>query len=238
MNSLSSFYNGFSINTAVGNNAFSFPHRKNQSIYVAPLISGSLAELEEGNHISFSEIVEGKEVNFNGLKYFLHLNHKGTEVFIFDNHNHAFFFWAYAFHKKIIGFGEKLVHVDQHKDMRNPDHFISGNAFKNLQKVFEYTNFELNVGNFIQPAVKLGLFKKVEFIDSSLSFENDISGPLVLDIDIDIFSEDLEYINNSLKIKKIRKYIKQAKFITIATSPFFVDQKRAIEKIKQIFELC
>ena len=235
MRYLSSFYNGFSIDTAVGNNAFSFLQRMDQSIYVAPLINGTLKELQESHHVSFSEIVEGKEFNLSGLQYFLHWNFKDTEVFIFDNHNHAFFFWSYAVQKKIIGFGETLVHIDQHKDMRAPDRFISKNEFKNLKRVFEYVNFELNVGNFIQPATHLTLFKSVEFIDSSQSFENDITGQIVLDIDMDIFSKDLEYIDNSLKIEKIKKYIKQAKFITIATSPFFIEQSLAINKIKEIF---
>ena len=40
MNDLSDFYNGFAIENEVGNNAFSFPKRKNKSIYVAPLIKG------------------------------------------------------------------------------------------------------------------------------------------------------------------------------------------------------
>ncbi len=235
MNDLSDFYNGFTIENEAGNNAFSFSNRKNKSIYVAPLINGSLNDLEITQHISFSEIVDGKEFNFQGLKNFLHCEISGKEVLIFDNHNHAFFFWAYAYNKKIIGFGEKLVHVDQHTDMRVPNNLIKRNDFKNLQKVFEYTNFDLNVGNFIQPALKIGLFREIKIIDSLYSFKKNISGSIVLDLDMDIFSADLEYIDNNLKVEKIKKYIKQAKFITIATSPFFIDQTIAIQRIKQLF---
>ena len=55
------------------------------------------------------------------------------------------------------------------------------------------------------------------------------------DIDMDIFSQDMEYINDDLKISKIKEFAQQARFITIATSPFFIDQKIAIERIKKIF---
>lgn len=232
---ISYFYKGFSIDSEVGNNAFSFSQRKNKSIYVAPLIKGNLSDLKVADHISFSEVVNQVEYNFSGLNSFLHWKFNNKEVFIFDNHNHAFFFWAYAFQNKIIGFGETLVHIDQHTDMRIPDQLINKNSFQNAQNVFEYTNFVLNVGNFIQPALNIGLFKSIKIIDSSYAFEKDISGSIVLDIDMDLFSKDLEYIDHSLKIRKIKKYINQAKFITIATSPFFIDQKFAIEKIKELF---
>lgn len=235
MNDLSFFYNGFKIDKDVGNNAFSFSERQNKAIYVAPLIIGSLDKLEIAKHISFCEIVDSKEYSLPGLKYFLHWNFLDKDIFIFDNHNHAFFFWAYALQNKIIRFGETLVHIDQHSDMRNPDRFIGKNDLWDLQKVFDYTNFELNVGNFIKPAINIGLFKTVEIIDSSSSLEREISGRFVLDIDMDFFCEDLNYIDNDLKIKVIKKYIKLANFITIATSPFFMDQRKAIDKILELF---
>jgi UPF0489 domain len=232
---LKDYYKGFSISTAVGNNAFSFDQRTQRKIYVPPLKDGTPADLAIGLDIVFSEIEEGREKNFCGLKNFIHWQKEGREYFIFDNHNHAFFFWAYALQKKRIDFGETLVHVDQHTDMREPLKWISKKEFMDANQVFNYTNFKLNVGNFIQPAIKVGLFKSVEIIDSSVTFEKSFSGPIVLDVDMDIFSAEMDYIPKSIKIAKIRAYEKQAKFVTIATSPFFLDQQKAIQLIHEIF---
>jgi UPF0489 domain len=228
-------YNGFSISEAVGNNAFSFDKRKQSEIFIPPLIDGTPADLSIGQQIAFSELEDGKEKNFYGLKNFIHWQKEGREYFIFGNHNHAFFFWAYACQKGLITWGETLVHVDQHTDMRAPDKWITKKEFLNSEKVFNYTNFELNVGNFIQPAIKIGLFKSVEIIDSSVTFEKSFSGQIVLDVDMDIFSAEMDYIPKSIKIAKIRAYEKQAKFVTIATSPFFLDQQKAIQLIREVF---
>jgi len=229
------FYNGFHLTKPVGNNAFSFDNRKNKKLYIPSLIEGTPNDLSIGRHIAFSEIVDGEERNFSGLKNFIHFKKGTTEIFIFDNHNHAFFFWAHAYKKGLIDFGDKLVHVDQHTDMREPEKWISQENFQDFQNVFDYTNFELNVGNFIQPALKMGLFNSVEIVDSSLSFEKSFSENIVFDLDMDIFSDDMDYIPESVKIAKIKEYEKQAKFITIATSPFFIDQGKAISLIQSIF---
>ena len=78
----------------------------------------------------------------------------------------------------------------------------------------------LNVGNFIQPALKHGIFSEVIIIDSSYGFDLDIQGEFVLDIDLDIFSKDMEYISYDLRINKIKELIEKARVITIASSPF------------------
>ena len=230
-----SLYSGFSIDKAVGNNAFSYEQRNIKSIHVAPLIKGDLNDLAVSDHISFSEIVGGREYDLPGLKCFMHWQYKGRECFIFDNHNHAFFFWVYALQKSLFKAGGTLLHVDQHTDMRKPQKWIAKDELNDLEKVFEYSNYELNVGNFIQPALHCGLFSAIDIIDSSYTFENEYDGPFVLDLDIDIFSKDMDYIDDKLKISKIREYAEKASFITIATSPFFIEQNLAIEKIKEIF---
>ena len=230
-----SFYTGFTIDKAVGNNLFSYQDRKNKSITIPALIKGTPNNLQVSEYISFSEIVDSVEYNLCGLKNFIHWEYNGKECFIFDNHNHAFFFWVYALQKKLFEWGMPLVHVDQHTDMRKPERFITKEDFNNPLRVFEYANFELNVGNFIQPALNLGLFKEMDVIDSSYTFDSVYEPPFVLDIDMDIFGIDMNYIPDDLKIKKIREFAQHAKFITIATSPFFIDQNVVIKKIKEIF---
>ena len=117
--------------------------------------------------------------------------------------------------------------------MRNPVDYTV--YLDNLNDVFRYTNKVLNVGNFIQPALKKGVFCDVDIIDSSYGFNLDIEGEYVLDIDLDIFSKDMDYIPYDLKVSKIKDLIKKAKVITIASSPFFIEQDYAIKVLKELF---
>ena len=102
--------------------------------------------------------------------------------------------------------------------------------------IFQYTNYVLNVGNFIQPALDTGLISSVEMINSITAFDNPIPEKFILDIDMDIFAPELDFMDNSIKLMKLQSYIKIASFITIATSPFFIDQSLAINYINQLFE--
>ncbi|RLD13896.1 hypothetical protein DRI50_06320 [candidate division KSB1 bacterium] len=233
---LKKLYSGFEITAPLGNNAFSFDSRENKKIYVPALITAKISAVQTGSRVAFSEIEGGQEKNRCGLKNFIHYSVGQKNIFIFDNHNHAFFFWLAGYLAGEIIPGGKLIHIDQHSDMRKPQArlpFRLKDKFS-LQDVFDYTNFVLNVGNFIQPALDLNLFSGVEIIDSSYAFGNPVPSGFVLDIDMDIFSEDMDYIDFNLKLGKIRKYIEKAGFITIATSPFFMEQQKAIDIIGRL----
>ena len=237
---LQKYYKGFYIHEPLGNNAFSFSKRKNKRIYVPPIIEGSADDLALGEKVAFSEIPDpanNAEINVQGLKEFVYLKYQGKDVFIFDNHNHAFFFWVYALKIGKLKFGETLVHVDQHRDTRAPaKHFVFPAVSEmDLQTAFQYANFELNVGNFIKPALQANIFKKLEVIDSREAFEKPVGEGCALDLDMDIFSKDMAYIPKEYKIERIKKYVSSASFITIATSPFFMDQVEAIRLIKVLF---
>lgn len=235
---LQTCYRGFWIDQPRGNNAFSFQQRKHRKIYVAPLISGEPGDLAVGEEIAFSEVNEGQEVNCRGLKQFIYLQKDGKDIFIFDNHNHAFFFWMAGLKAGKLKKGGALVHVDQHRDMREPETYFEWGAREEIEieKVCQYTNFHLNVGNFIRPALKLGIFSTLEIIDSSTAFQREFSAGIVLDIDADIFAEEMNYIARDYKIARLRRYIAAADFITIASSPYFIQQESAIGSIRQLLE--
>ncbi|MEJ2053207.1 MAG: UPF0489 family protein [Calditrichaceae bacterium] len=237
-NNIYDFYHGFFIDQPAGNNAFSFSRRKNKKIYVPSLIRGDLCDLSVGNEIVFSEIEDGVEKNKHGLKKFIHRTVNEKDIFIFDNHNHAFFFWMWGWFQRKVKSNTVLVHIDQHTDLRQPKNPFPGKLKKNLslEKVFRYTNYVLNVGNFIQPALNFGLISSLEMINSTAAFDNPVPAKYILDIDMDIFAPELDYMDNSLKIAKIQSYITSASFITMATSPYFIEQERAVKFIHQIFE--
>ena len=235
---LQQYYNGFYIDRPVGNNAFSYSKRKNKKIFVPSIIEGNTDNLTVGKEAAFSEIVNGDaggvEVNPSGLKNFIYLRQRNKDVFIFDNHNHAFFFWAYALKLGKMNFGSTLVHVDQHRDTREPAKMFALSKPRDidLKAAFEYTNLELNVGNFIKPALAANIFAKLEIIDSREAFAKSFFPGFVLDIDLDIFSNDMAYIDEKYKVERIKNYLQSASLVTMATSPFFMDQVRAIELIK------
>jgi hypothetical protein len=233
------YYSGFYINKPVGNNIFSYDERDNKSIFVPTLINGNLEDVLVGDKIVFNEIDEDEfenryEVRSVGLKNFVYFKYEDKEIYIFDNHNHAFYFWINSLNNEMFTKGCKLVHIDQHKDMREPDNYRVD--IYNIEDVFRYTNFVLNVGNFIKPALYHNIFNEVIIIDSSFGFEEVVEGEIVLDIDLDIFSDDMSYLSYDMRIDKIREYIKKSKVITIATSPFFIEQEYAIKVLKELFK--
>ena len=237
--SIQNFYHGFFIHDPLGNNAFSYPQRTNQKIFVAPLMPGNLNDLAIGEEIAFSEMEEGREINRAGLKNFIYWNPGAKKhIFIFDNHNHAFFFWMYALKSRAFPPGLTLVHVDQHRDMREPQIPLIADHWQklSLREAFDYTNFQLNVGNFLKPALALNIFSGVQFIDRTEMFSTHLPDHFILDLDMDVFSPVMNYIDEEFKIEKIRGYIARADFITISTSPFFMDQKIALQLIKKIFD--
>ena len=60
------------------------------------------------------------------------------DVYIFDNHNHAFYFWIKSLKKGNFTKGCKLVHVDQHKDTREPENYNVD--IDNIDDVFRVSN--------------------------------------------------------------------------------------------------
>lgn len=226
-------YKGFYIDKPYGNNVFSYEERENKKIFVPKLIEGDLGSVEIGDNIVFNEIDEDNEIKAKGLKNLVQYRLNDKTIYIFDNHNHAFYFWIKSLKDKQFNKRCKLVHVDQHKDMREPIHYNVD--IESLDSVFAYTNKVLNVGNFIQPALKKGIFSQVIIIDSSYSFDVSIEGEYVLDVDLDIFSKDMDYIPYDFRLNKIKNLIRDAKVITMATSPYFIEQDYAIKVLKEIF---
>lgn len=193
------------------------------------------------------EIAENQTVKaFPGLQNFLQLKlKKQPPIYIFDNHNHAFYFWHFEKSIKNLTEYSTIIRFDQHRDSRIPASFLTPQQSRDLDQVFQYTNEILNVGNFIPAALKTGIIKKIILIDSAYSLENfrknqlpkiKTQQPIILDIDLDFFAPELDYIDNQLKLDTIKKLLPLAATITIATSPFFIDQKLALDWCHKILQ--
>ncbi|WAW14997.1 UPF0489 family protein [Peptostreptococcus equinus] len=228
-------YGGFFIKEAVGNNAFSYDERENKKIYVPELIEANLSDVKLGNMPSFIEIEDGVENICTGLEYMYKIvedKYSAKQIYLFDNHNQSFYFWCKALNENFINKGLKLLHVDQHKDTRPAENYEVD--ISNMNEVNRYTNEVLNVGSFIDPAMKLGIFSELFIVDSTYTLRNIVKGPYVLDLDLDFFSIDMDYIDYDEKIERVREYIGEASLITIATSPYFIEQERAIKALNDL----
>lgn len=250
----------FYLTDPLGNNAFDYQQRAQShpepQLRIAPLIE--LKHLNKSSppisqeisknlvisrEIAFTADDDGKIKNCAGLENFLLINdvyQPKQKLFIFDNHNHAFYFWHLArLQTPSLKLPATLIHIDQHKDSRIPGDFITPKESLDLNEVFRYTNEILNVGNFIPPAFKTGLIDEMILIDSEKTlneFQPTSLGnkTIILDIDVDFFAPQLDYIGNHKKLQLIHQLLPLASVITIATSPFFIDQQLAIEWVEKI----
>ncbi len=188
---------------------------------------------------------EGKEVeNFRG---------GAKKIYIFDNHNHALYFWLLERNNWFLWDNNTLYHIDEHADYRDPWEYLLKPDSLNNKKVFEYVNFsKINVGNYIISAEKEGVIKETIQLRSSLALEKFLeksltpppsgtplekgrwNGWIILNLDLDFFCENLDFIDFELKKKTVKKIFDKASLVTISTSPFFINQELALQRLKDL----
>lgn len=239
----------FFITEPVSNNEFSFQERTNRRLYVPKLVQGTLNDVVPGNEVVFEDFDDdGVLRSCKGLREFVEMKLPDRKAdapipaYVFDNHNHAFAFWVKEWLAGNLHGGALLVHVDQHKDTRIPPEYLSKEDARDVTKVFEYTNRVLHVGDFIPAAQHIGLVKEIIFIDSERSIDEFdpaiLAGrDVILDIDLDFFQPELDYIGNERKLDLIARVMPKARVVTFATSPFFIDQFLALEWLRKICAL-
>ena len=237
MKTIEQLYNGFYLSKESANSKIS---NCTTPLRVAPINGVNNCEnLEiDYEHFAFAEKNENWEIEyFHGLKKFLWIkNSEFPPIFIFDNHNHAITFRYNIIYSKKIKDAE-LIHIDQHSDCReNKNHLELNRKENELEKVFSFCNQKCNVGNFIPPAIDSWIISKQIQIRSTTALEDlkiDKNQNYILDIDLDFCLNwiDRNKLNiESVEILKDRfgKIWKYALWITIATSPYFLNQEFAI----------
>jgi hypothetical protein len=81
---------------------------------------------------------------------------------VVEEHHEAFYVWNYAVQKGWLApNGNTLLHVDNHADMSVPRLRRRLTSIGGLSDLAEFTYHELDIGNFIWPAVYLGVFSRV-----------------------------------------------------------------------------
>lgn len=105
------------------------------------------------------------------------------------------------------------------------------------EAVVNFSHRCCNVGNFISPALDCGLIASVEQIrtEQKLLCLEKPAYDYIFDIDLDFWEERMGIVNLEATFKKTKNLIQSAKMVTIATSPYFLDQQKALELIESLF---
>lgn len=246
----------FFIDKPVWNNEFSFEQRINKRLFVPEIIDLDINDLDEikfqddKNKIAFEDFWFDDKLSTNyGLKNFYRIKIKWKEIILFDNHNHAFYFWYEARSRWIIGDNNTLIHIDEHADTRDNNKNILKPDSLDLEKIFTFTNQVLNVWDYIIPAQKEWIIWEIIQIRNSSNLDDYIEkyywnklysktlykNWIILNLDLDFFQKDLDFIDYDLKKKVILDAVEKSSFITVCTSPFFIEQDLAIKVFKDLF---
>jgi len=222
----------------VGNNTFVYNERKEffgkAEIVVPQLIVGTLDDVQLGYTIVFAEKVSEEIKEFTGLKNLVYLRIQDIPVYVMDNHNHALYCWYKEYLAWNIGKELPLIHIDQHSDMNDSAWRIDEKKEHDLSYIAQYVNEVCTIADFIQPAMRSGLISdciQVRTEYSLLHFDR-IEKPYVLDIDIDFWAPEMSVGEFDRTIEKARQLIAGASLVTIATSPCFIEQYKALEIVK------
>ncbi len=179
--------------------------------YLTPIKKWTISDVKLGSHIVFEEIDE--KWKLHQCKWLEHIVQIDPNIVVVDNHDRAL-----EFRPKWL----PVIHIDQHTDMRP------------VSKEW------INVGNFLRYALDEWIISWVQQINTEYSLLNfDLKqikkSDYILDIDLDFWHPDMSIENFYKTIEITQELIKKARFITIATSPYFMDQNLALSILKQLF---
>lgn len=236
----------FFLDKPVWNNAFSFNNRVNKKLYIPSLIKiNNLDDIKlqkDKDKIAFEDFDFDDKLSTNyGLKNFYEIVWRWKNIYLFDNHNHAYFFWYLSRDKWIISDNNTLLHIDEHADTRDNDKHLLKPYSYDLEDVFRFTNEVLNVGDYIIPAKEEWIIwdiiqiRNTDNLNYYLENRDKFKDNIILNLDLDFFQPDLDFIDYDLKKKVILDIWQKASIITVSTSPFFIDQDLAIKVFKDLF---
>lgn len=169
-------------------------------------------------------------------------NHAPTPIYIIDNHNHALYCWWKEWEAWVIEKGLPVVHIDQHSDMNDPKEWIGTTNQQTLESIARYTNEVCTIADFIKPAQKVGLIGECKQVRSEYALLHDwwahnnqsSHTPYILDIDLDFWAPAMSIQQVEKTFTITRRLIASAEIVTIATSPYFIDQDEALRILRRL----
>lgn len=245
----------FQITKNIGNNVFCFNKSKKSEIHIPNLIKTNISDFQNNmldyiktwDNTAFREEKNWEIIEYKGLQNFIEINwdkeNLNQNIYIFDNHNHALYFRYKEYFKWNISKWISLIHIDQHTDM-NENKFTIASKIKQsvtIEDIFQFTNYNCNVWNFIKPGVEEWLIWNIIQINTEYSLlKNTViarnEAIQVLDIDLDFRAPEMSIQKYQETIEITKNLIKNSRVVTIATSPYFLNQNLAIKIIKDLFQ--
>ena len=213
----------------IWNNQFCFNQVENPKIWVADTVDWTVENLEIWENTVFREMKNGKVIEYKWLKIFIRINNNNQSIYIFDNHNHSLKYRIDEYKHWNVPFWFDLIHIDQHTDMNLSEFELD----LNNPQIDVY-----NVWNFIQPAIKSWLIKDVIQINTEYKLLNYeiYKKDLILDIDLDFRAPEMSIGKHKETITKVKNLISKSRVVTIATSPYFLDQNTDIKIFKDLLQ--
>lgn len=221
--------------TAPGGNNNTRRGRRLSPLRVAAVTQGDLHNLSLSTDIALSSVsrATGALEEACGLNTFMYFDWQGVPGIVFDNHNHALYFWYEARQLGLFKGPAQLLHVDAHRDGSVPPRPLSDTS--TLPDVFWYVNNVVEVGSFIQPALANGFFSSWAWLNTLETIQTQWPAGYVLDLDLDIFAGLEVSEDESRLIQAIQNLALRAVFMTVATSPLYIPQDRAIRLAQKLF---
>lgn len=233
----------FYITEELWNNKLSFKKRgESPKLYVPSLIDATFDDIKLWNEVVFEDfwMTDDNLHSCKWLQNYYRIKWQWKEIILVDNHNTVLYFWYEARQRWLIWNDNELIHIDEHSDLWECEWKLSKENSKDLEKVFYFTNYVCNVWNYIKPALEEWIIKNCHQIRSEYSLNehknHQINWNIILNIDLDFWSPWLDFIDYELKKEITIAYAKKAKVITVCTSPFFIDQERALEVFFDLFK--
>jgi hypothetical protein len=231
------------LTTPLGNNSISYNQRKalgSKCELFIPNIQTikSIDDVQLGSEIVFEEIDHrGQLRSLTGLTALYQMGN----IRIMDNHNYALFARSQmtATTIPIVPIAPILIHIDAHADLDEPLR-----AKDTDENRWTYTSTGITVGSFIQPAIEHHIISDCIQIRSYYALEQlaarnwPLATPLILDLDLDFRAhEDAIPTHHIQTLKQLivpHDPLVPIATITIATSPYFLDQKKAMKFLQQL----
>jgi hypothetical protein len=152
-----------------------------------------------------------------------------------DNHHHALYFRLEILTKKPHQ-TYHVLHIDAHADLGTNPHQIQKDQLKDQTYRRNFVNHHCEIGNFITPFTQLGTVTQIRTSHTleEVAQQKRPDQSIILDIDLDFRSLDQKIPSYQLTI--LRKLIQQSDLVTIATSPFFLEQSKALRFLQQLLQ--
>lgn len=244
----------WSLTWTSGNNAIAYEQRKERKTpHTAPILAlpthkhiQNLDDISLWNEIVIQDIDHHDRLISEVWLAHIYTYGWGAPTIIFDNHN-------YALYRRLTYFSPTsapphIIHIDQHSDMNTPDSRLDPDIYHTWwythADIQHYTIHDCQISNFIHPYMRLFPETQLTWIKSEhqllqyndLISQISLTWPCILDIDIDFRAPQMSIQQVDETIRITRSLISHASLVTIATSPMFIDQERAIEIVKELLK--